>query len=1111
MSISSTAAAGVAARGGSGDDYRVVTISLGNATNTSFDWMQPDGTTQEYLVKGQEVPVEVQVQRGGSSFTPKEAQVKLELVHPIGYVIDTHYWNTTGEIGGQTFTNSIAWQSNIAHSVLNTTNNHLSGGIILRATVTNPDDTINYNDVMDLTIPVAITRDNLDASSTGAGKQTFQSADYPANGGASTGEGIWQTDSSTSAAYVGSTHWRHSNMNTDYPSNKLSRLVWGFRTATGSCGSNALFESGLWNNAGIPYCRLQLNSAEYVSAQMHSKTWGRMGSGDYTGFELWRGQGGPNERIVGDFADSSPAVGAGEWTNVSWDPMVTWVETQNLTNYDLFLGGQSFNVGFLFHSDGGGATQGMHVDEFVMFGVEKVQQFTLDIDCDNTESGYTSPPNSILTLYCTVKNNGYSNAQVEINTNVSNITWMNPFNPMLRIDSDNPNRHGTSVTLPVFGASEMQEMWVNLSIPPGADVQQQTWNVWWEDVTFNGQGVMGSVSMDVAVTEQYGVDLTSSAPFIAATLSPGESDLIPFMLQNSGNRDASYSITSSFPDSKWSGIVSNETGIPVSMPMIIARGESLNLFLNVTAPNDASPGQSSFSIRALCPSCGEGLVGNDVIVKNIEVPIRREVSLEPEINTISSSANSVQREVIVEVYNYGNSDEKFALSVRMSNNALKASLSTSETPVLDAWDGSAPILLKLPMERGLEPGMYTVTIEANSIIENNEDDHNSARNQTVIQIEVLDTAAVTVLDKESDQSYIPGGGENQVKFNITNDGNRADKFTMTLNVPSGMTAKYVNLPDGVHTPNLSPGESFDAIVAFSFGMCPDVKQPLDGKPDDGCTVNLGVIATSNEDNSISDTGIGTFKVGSQNWLRVIATESPTISEAGVYFVNVSVINSFTSEQTMYLELNNSEAKRWYSAKIVNSDSGDIRLVKSEDRTIQIKITIQETSLANLDSDTVITNLTIWALSTTVADATSSVIQVKLQKDQAGSKSSSSDDSKGEFDVQGTVTWIIAVTVILVLCVILVKLILSKEEEEENDWDYSDYEAALTVTYGEVAAAPTVPEAKDVPFVPQQPEMPAPAAVPSAGPELPPDGLPEGWTSEQWATYGAEYRKRIGLD
>ncbi|GIR66881.1 MAG: hypothetical protein CM15mP71_1070 [Candidatus Poseidoniales archaeon] len=45
---------------------------------------------------------------------------------------------------------------------------------------------------------------------------------------------------------------------------------------------------------------------------------------------------------------------------------------------------------FLFQSDGSGASSGMHVDDFVMFAIEKVDEFTIDVDCDNPTGGYTT-------------------------------------------------------------------------------------------------------------------------------------------------------------------------------------------------------------------------------------------------------------------------------------------------------------------------------------------------------------------------------------------------------------------------------------------------------------------------------------------------------------------------------------------------------------------------------------------------------------------------------------------------------------------------------------------------------------------------------------------------
>jgi hypothetical protein len=49
-----------------------------------------------------------------------------------------------------------------------------------------------------------------------------------------------------------------------------------------------------------------------------------------------------------------------------------------------------------------------------------------------------------------------------------------------------------------------------------------------------------------------------------------------------------------------------------------------------------------------------------------------------------------------------------------------------------------------------------------------------------------------------------------------------------------------------------------------------------------------------------------------------------------------------------------------------------------------------------------------------------------------------------------------------------------------------------------------------------PAIPAPIPVkhvpslPSAGPPLPPGGLPNGWTMEQWSHYGEQYLQRMGL-
>ena len=133
---------------------------------------------------------------------------------------------------------------------------------------------------------------------------------------------------------------------------------------------------------------------------------------------------------------------------------------------------------FCFHSDNSGASEGMHVDDFIQFGVSKVSDFTLDVDCDNPEAGFSSPPSNTVSLHCLVTNNGYSSATISVYSNVTNLTWMDPAFPSIRIETTNPNDFFSPVIIQGLGAGKTTDVYVNISIPAGADVQQQTWQVW---------------------------------------------------------------------------------------------------------------------------------------------------------------------------------------------------------------------------------------------------------------------------------------------------------------------------------------------------------------------------------------------------------------------------------------------------------------------------------------------------------------------------------------------------------------------------------------------------------------------------------------------------------
>ena len=104
------------------------------------------------------VDISVEIKRGGSSLQAANATVMVEMVHPIGFVMNSTSWQTTPLLGSQSYTDSFQWEAFVAHSHLNVSTNELSGGVIIRASVMNPSDDRNENDVMEMELPVALSQ-----------------------------------------------------------------------------------------------------------------------------------------------------------------------------------------------------------------------------------------------------------------------------------------------------------------------------------------------------------------------------------------------------------------------------------------------------------------------------------------------------------------------------------------------------------------------------------------------------------------------------------------------------------------------------------------------------------------------------------------------------------------------------------------------------------------------------------------------------------------------------------------------------------------------------------------------------------------------------------------
>ena len=426
-------------RGGTNDDFTVKSITLGNATAPAEQWVQSDGTVMDYIFMEDEIEITVSVQRFGASGIGDAAPVSVDIVHPVGFVMESFDFTTNPLTGGQSFNEVIEWTPSAAHSILNTTTNDLSGGLIIRATVNFADDDKNANDQRDKVVPVAVGANTMEATSATSGPQFF-SGKYPAAGGDATAAGSWQTDSTDSAA--GNVHWRHSSPGSNYPSNaEATRLVHARYMTGNTCDTDAN-DVGLTNVNQYYICRILFYSNEFVSSQFHLQAWGSMAAGDSVSMELWRGSGNIQdnfESISWDISQGNPSAAPGQWTNLSWDPQVTWEQIPNLANPEVFLGGSSYTFSVLFTSDSSVASEGFHVDDFVHFGVSRVTDYTVDMQCDNPLNGYTVAPNQMATLYCTLTNNGYSPATIRLQTNVTNDSWMVPF-PLSLIHISEPTR-----------------------------------------------------------------------------------------------------------------------------------------------------------------------------------------------------------------------------------------------------------------------------------------------------------------------------------------------------------------------------------------------------------------------------------------------------------------------------------------------------------------------------------------------------------------------------------------------------------------------------------------------------------------------------------------------
>ena len=653
-----------------------------------------------------------------------------------------------------------------------------------------------------------------------------------------------------------------------------------------------------------------------------------------------------------------------------------------------------------------------------------------------------------------------------------------------------------------------------MSIPPGADVQIQDWEIWFTDASSANTGEKARVATTVSINSQYSVKLTSTAPQIALTMNPGESQLLPFTVFNTGNLDSTFQLAATFSEDLWSGTVQDELGNAITS-IFMLKGTSANLNLLVSAEEQASPGQVDLNIRASRTS-GD-VVGTTLLTRIIDVPIYRDFDLEASYAQFSDDngrlfvegfANDQEKSILMTLNNNGNDEESYNITVTndfpLKYRQSGAYVDTAQSPLLDEWDGSWPFYLKLPMPTGLPEGFYEVVVTATNV-----DDPSLTVNE-VIPVEIRKTASVHVETDISDQSYIPGDIAQSMTFEVTNNGNIPDTFDMSLNLPQGMNAQFTNLVDGQFTPIIDSGASYNVTVEFSF--------------DTGISGNLQmvIIGKSVYDSTVIATGGSTYSVGSSNqWLKILPSQQVIIDNfEDEVVLEVTVRNQYSTAQSVSMDIDYGNSSSWYKSRIDSSDRQFV-LGTGDDsvRVVTIRFEVTEDTLMTLENPIFDSEIILWARSDTVSDAAQSNIQVQLRKIIVDT----GEDTSGGFDFVGAATWLGFIVIIVGGIVITVRILRSVEEEEDEyaNWGQDGYQDSLTSTYQSVISAPTVPSGPpaSVPasMPPQMPAEPvtAPAVAPApvqevvqpteapvqTGPPLPETGLPAGWTMEQWNAYG----------
>ena len=1112
-------------------DFEVTSIEIGDSLAQAQTWGQPDSTNMEYVIRGQSIAVTMTFTQAGTSSQPAYAEGWMQVWHPIGFLVEEHYVNMTLS-GQQSSPHTFYWTPSSAHSAIDDFG-YLYGGMILKGTIDGglADDN-EANNELDRHVPVAVWRDQMENGFCGdvdgdqvidctnmlsANEPTWVGAGYDSSGSLSSDPdnyGHWRMQNGSSSE--GEFHWRVSRPGSDYASNRHDRLWWGWFTPFDNCDDPGhglkygTLDSSVSGMYGNNFCKIRVRSFDFISMHLVTHAWGEMEAGDQIRIETESG--GSLEYF--DYSAHNISNNEGEWTQLVWNMS----EIHHNADYTL---------AFKFDSNSSIANQGIHLDNFLLFGFEKVAEYTLDLDCnDPLPNAYLTVPDDPIppSLYCKIKNNGYVDITLRLYTEVSNQTWMNGY--PLRIDSNNMFDHDNYVVSEVIGALDTMDTWFNLSIPEGASVQELDWFVWVNDGTTNLSKEY--LELPVSVIAAYSATLDQNVlANPAATLYPGTSGDVAMTLKNTGNQIATWNLGATFGDNRWGAEnlqwYDANGDLITSLPMNIT--DEFQLTARVTVPDEIPPGTYPITLLASGRAPANFVADWTIYV---EVPVLHDLIIEPEQITITAPADGILRLIEIRMVNNGNSEEAFDLSV-LSDWKLGVSLNAEQTLGIDPFGGDSTVMLLFPMPYGIANETYEIVILASS------QDDSGYQSAVSIWLTVPQTNIVDVEDLDLTNEVFRGGEDARtVNWEIWNNGNINDAFYISFETSHpDVNVQATGLTEG-RTIYVPPGSSVNLTVRYSFDYSANGER------------EITLIASSVEADKIgevaSGSGIAEFQVGAQGFFQILPPAELVITEGGDdYALLFTVVNLFPEDQLLSADVNrNSELFFNIIDARVDAGDRDFVLLANQSRVITVMLEVSDENLDNLMENEMSFDLVLEVDGD--RDKVSMAGTLKLVKPVP--------DETGP-DVEETAWWagniiflLLGVGIVIAVIVASVRIFASASAPMEEVSTLADYEMTVDGSGWDdssgIPQAPSLPPDDEVAnsmyggtkeIFEQAPEMPPPPMpeaemppppmpepeeapepdLPPGVPSIPDDGLPEGWTVDQWIHYGQRWLDQQNRD